>query len=181
MSAFKNLKSLAIDTRADELDFLKKLPFLEELYIEAWSSDNTVDFLCFSHLEHLKKLCVSGGDISDIKLKNLDGLTALKTLEHLTLHEFGSVDLRPLRSMPWLKRLFCGYANEVFDIDAIASLVNLESLELVSVEMDDLSFLDALPDSIEIVLSALKVKQGIDRGKLSRFLAGDFDCIDSLY
>ena len=179
--AFENLDYLTINTRADELDFLKKLPLLEELNLETWGGNNMVDFNHFSHLEHLRELCVSGGDISDIDYKNLDGLVKLKKLEGLTLHEFGSVDLRPLRRMPWLKGLCCGYANEVYDIDAIAELCNLEALTLIDVEMDNLDFLDKFPDSLIIELCGLRVKQGIDRSKLSRFTEGDFYEIEDLY
>ena len=181
LSAFKNLDRLVINTRADELDFLKELPLLEELNLETWGGDNTVDFNCFSHLAHLRELFVSGGDVSSIDYKNLEGLTGLKNLETLTLHEFGTVDLRPLRKMPWLKGLYCGYANEVYDIDDIAELCYLEGLTLIDVEIDNLDFLDKFPDSLIIELCGLRVKQGVDYNKLSRFTESDFDEIDDLY
>jgi Leucine-rich repeat (LRR) protein len=179
--SFKNLACLVIDTRADELDFLKSLPLLEELNLETWGGNNIVDFRVFSCLPHLKTLVVSGGVFSDIGFKNLEGLIALKNLENLTLHEFGSVDLRPLRQMSWLKKLFCGYANKVYDIDALASLCNLKSLELVDIEMDSLDFLDAFPDDIILELCSLRVNNGIDYSRLSRFVNGDFDEIESSY
>ena len=182
LSAFKNLDYLTINTRADELDFLKALPLLEELNLETWGGNNMVDFNRFSHLEHLRVLCVSGGDISDIDYKNLEGLVNLKKLEGLTIHEFGSVDLHPLRSMPWLKGLYCGYANEVFDIEAIATLSNLEALTLIDVKMDNLDFLDNFPDSLVIELCGLKMKTDVDYNKLSRFIEGEFDELeDSQY
>ena len=181
LSAFKNLDYLMINTRADELDFLKALPLLEELNLETWGGNNTVDFNHFSHLAHLRELLVSGGDVSSIDYKNLEGLAALKKLECLTLHEFGTVDLRPLRSMPWLKGLYCGYANEVYDIEAIAALSNLESLTLIGIEMESLEFLDSFPDSLIIGLYELRVKKGIDHSKLSRFVEGDFEEIEDLY
>ena len=181
LSAFKNLDWLTINTRADELDFLKALPLLEELNLETWGGNNTVDFNHFSHLAHLRELFVSGGDVSSIDYKNLEGLTKLEKLESLTLHEFGTVDLRPLRSMPWLKGLYCGYANEVFDIEAIATLSNLEALTLIDVEMDNLEFLDSFPDSLVIELCGLRVKKGIDHSKLARFVEGEFEEIEDLY
>ena len=181
LSAFKNLDWLSINTRAEELNFLKDLPLLEELNFEICSGNNEVDFNCFSYLTHLRTLFVSGGDLSSIDYKNLEGLTALQKLENLALHEFGSVDLRPLRSIPWLKALFCGYANEVMDIEAIASLPNLEGLTLIDVEMDNLDFLDSFPDSLAIELCGLRVKKGIDRSKLSRFVKGDFEEIENSY
>lgn len=181
LSAFKNLDCLTINTRANELGFLKNLPLLEELSLETWGGNNSVDFHCFSHLVHLRELFVSGGTVSSIDYKNLEGLAGLKNLERLALHEFGAVDLRPLRRMPWLKELFCGYAKEVYDIDAIAELCNLEALTLIDVEMDNLGFLDKFPDSLIIELCGLRVKQGIDRSKLSRFTEGDFDEVEDLY
>ena len=181
LSAFKNLDWLTINTRADELDFLKALPLLEELNLETWGGNNSVDFNHFSHLAQLRELFVSGGDVSSIDYKNLEGLTKLEKLESLTLHEFGTVDLRPLRSMPWLKGLYCGYANEVFDIGAIATLSNLEALTLIAVEMDNLEFLDSFPDSLVIELCGLRVKKGIDHSKLARFVEGKFEEIEDLY
>ena len=124
LSAFKNLSCLTINTRADELDFLKALPLLVELNLEAFGGNNIVDFNHFSHLAHLRALFVSGGDVSSIDYKNLEGLTKLKRLESLVLHEFGSVDLYSLRNLPWLKRLYCGCANKVINIEAIATLPN---------------------------------------------------------
>ena len=181
LSAFKNLDWLSINTRSDELGFLKELPLLEELYLETWGDNNTVDFNHFSHLTHLRDLSVSGGDISSIEYKNLDGLIALKKLESLTLHEFGSVDLRPLRSMPWLKGFYCGYANEIHDINAIGALPNLEALTLIDVEMDNLDFLDSFPDSLVVGLCKLRVKKGMDHSKLARFVEGEFEAIEDLY
>ena len=119
--------------------------------------------------------------MSSIDYKNLEGLVGLNNLESLTLHEFGTVDLRPLRRMPWLKGVYCGYANEVYDIDAIAELCSLEALTLIDVEMDNLDFLDKFPESLVIGLCGLRVKQGIDRSKLSRFTEGDFDEIEDLF
>ena len=119
--------------------------------------------------------------MSSIDYKILEGLAGLKRLESLTLHEFGTVDLHPLRKMPWLKGLYCGYANEVYDIYAIAELCNLEGLTLIDVEMDNLDFLDKFPDSLIIELCGLRVKKGIDHSKLSRFTEGDFDEIEDLY
>ena len=180
LSAFKNLDWLTINTRAVELEFLNELPLLEELNLEI-QDDNTVDFNCFSRLSHLRELVVSGGDVSSVDYNNLEGLVELKNLESLTLHEFGTVDLRPLRRMPWLKCLYCGYANDVRDIDAIATLCNLEVLTLIGVEMDNLDFLDKFPDSLYIGLSEIRVKQGIDQSKLSRFTEGEFEEIEALF
>ena len=175
LSAFKNIDWLTIKTRADELDFLKELPLIEELNLEICGVNNTADFNHFSHLVYLRELTVSGDDVSSIDYKNLEGLIGLKNLDCLTLRKFGTVDLRPLRSMPWIKGLDCGYGKEVIDIDAIATLRDLEALTLIDVEMDNLNFLDNFSDSLIVGLYRIRVKQGIDCSKLSRFTEGDFD------
>ena len=180
LSAFKNLTQLSISMNTNKLDFLREFPLLEELTLEMLSSDGYVDFMHFSCLPHLEELIVSGGDLSDIDYKNLEGLIDLKKLESLLLHEFGTVDLRPLRRMPWLKNLYCGYANAVYDIDAIASLPDLEALTLVDVKMENLDFLDAFPDTLTLKLSWIQVKNGINYDKLSRFVAGDFNDIEDI-
>lgn len=181
LSAFKNVDTLYINTRAEELDFLKSLPLLEELNLEIWSSNGFLDFNYFSCLKYLKDLAISGGDVSDIRLKNLEALETLENLEYLSLHEFGTVDLRPLRKMPWLKGLFCAYADEVYDIEAISTLVNLEDLILIDVEMESLDFLDVFPDSLSVELCGIKVRTGIDYEKLARFSEGNFEDIENPY
>lgn len=105
-------------------------------------------------------------------------LTELKQLVEITFHEFGSVDLQFLRDMPQIKTFFCGWADHVEHIEAIESLTHLESLTLISVEMDDLVFLDTLPEDMEIELCALKVRDGIPMEKLGRFPNHDYDEID---
>ena len=181
LSSCMNLCSLAINTRADELGFLKYLPLLEELNLETWGGRNEVDFNCFSHLRQLRMLTVSGGDVSSIDYRALDGLRGLTLLETLTLHEFGSVDLSPLRDIPWIESFFCGYADKVLDIGALSAISNLKKLTIIDVEMESLDFLDVFPDSLEIELCALKVKNGIDYNKLSRFVSGDFEEIECPY
>ncbi len=181
LKAFKNLVSLDINTRADELNFLNFLPLLEVLYLETWSTDNYVDFNCFSNLKSLRTLTVSGGLYSDIQFRNLEGLKTLKNLKSLTLHEFGDVDLSPLREMPWLEDFCCCYGCCVENVSAISSIVNLKGLSLIDFEVDNLEFLDAFSDELVVELSAMRVKQGIDYSKLSRFTKGDFDDIESIY
>ena len=178
LTKFKKLKKLFINTRADELGFLRELPLIDELSLETWSDENVVDFNSFSHLTDLEDLFVSGGDISNIDFINLDGICDLPKLNRLSLHEFGTVDLGFLRKMPQLENFMCGWANSVKDIDAIGAHSGLKSLYLVALYLDDLDFLDNLADDIEIELSSLSVKKGIDYGKLARFKNGDFDDID---
>ena len=129
----------------------------------------------------LKNLVVSGGDVSGINYKNLDGIAELKSLENLTLHEFGAVDLHPLRRMTWLKCFYCGYAKEVNDIEAVASFEDPKQITLIDLDIDSLDFLDAFPDNTVLELALLRVKKGIDRKKLLRFTNGDFGDIEFPY
>ena len=94
------------------------------------------------------------------------------------LRAFCNKDLGFLRKMPQLENFMCGWANSVKDIDAIGAHSGLKSLYLVALYLDNLDFLDNLSDDIEVELSSLSVKQGIDYGKLARFKNGDFDDID---
>ena len=55
-------------------------------------------------MKDLESLTVSGGDISDISYVNLDAIVDLQKLTYLELHEFGAVDLRPLKRMKQLRK-----------------------------------------------------------------------------
>lgn len=172
LSLCENLESLAIDTCDENLDFLRPLTRLEKFDIVSFPHSNFFDF---SHLEHLKKLNmlrVSGGDVSDIDFFNVDALTSLPNLKELHFHEFGGVDLSPLRQMKQLEFFFCGFADEVRNIDALKDLTNLSHLELIDIEVDNLDFLDNFPDDIEIEL-CLNVCGNADFTKLKRFTNSD--------
>lgn len=168
LSLCKNLEHLAMDTCDEKLDFLKPLTKLESFDIVSFPHNNCFDFSNLEHLKNLSVLRVSGGDISDMELVNTDALLNLPNLKELHFHEFGSVDLSPLRQMEQLEFFFCGYADEVRNIDALKYLTNLNHLELIDIEVDNLNFLDNFPDDIEIELS-LNIKNDVDWEKLKRF------------
>ena len=169
LKKFVNLEWLAIEIGNVDLSFLRAFSKLKMLDLVYWDSSNKLDFGVFASLIDLEWLFVSGGDISSIDLIDLDALTGLKKLKTLHLHEFGSVDLSFLEQMPWIEDFFCGYANEVINIDSIGKLLNLKSLDLVDVEMDNLDFLDRLPDEMELDLCGDEVHAGVDVEKLNRF------------
>ena len=127
----------------------------------------------FSELRELETLFVSGGDVSDIDYVNLGSLTKLKKLKELQLHEFGTVDLAFLEQMPWLEEFFCGWANKVRNIDSIGKLQNLKALDLTDVEMDNLDFLDHLPDEMSLTLCGDIVHSNVNMEKLNRFSESD--------
>ena len=170
-----SLKNLAINIGTSDLSFLSAFSLLESLDLEIWNYKNSVDFRYFTYLQNLKSLTVSGGVISSMELLNTDALTALEKLVSLTLHEFGSVDLSFLEKMSWLKRFYCGYANEVNNAAAIGKQINLQELTLIDIQIDDLAFLDNLPDSMIIDLDGIKVDNGFDPEKLRRFRKADFE------
>ncbi|MBR5769874.1 MAG: hypothetical protein IKX98_07195 [Clostridia bacterium] len=163
----KALKTLHINIGMIGLDFLSSLPMLEDLYLVYWG--RAVDFRSFSCLHKLKSLFVSGGDYSSIPFVETDSLTTMKNLSSLTFHEFGAVDLSFLEYMPWLEEFFCGWANEVSNISSIGRLVHLKSLSLMDIRLDNLDFLDNLPDTVELDWSVKIAKDGYAPEKLHRF------------
>lgn len=174
----EKLELLYINIGADRLAFLKRMVNLDKLVLETW---NTVDFNYFSSLRNIRTLVVSGGDVSSIDFKNLEALEQLEHLEDLTLHEFGSADLRPLKKLPNLKNLYIGYANKLYNIDAISSLKCLETLSLISIDIDNFDFLDGLSADTVLLFDSLNVESDIDIEKFSRFEKCDYEDIGRIY
>ena len=167
--AFRNLRILGINAGAWALPSISCLSRLEELYLTGGNDGNGVDFRSFLPLARLKNLTVSGGLYSSMNLCNLEALAELKNLTNLWLHEFGKVDLKPLEKMDSLEHLFCGYADSVENVEVIGKLVHLKSLELVDFEVDNLEFLDTLPDAVCLELGGMSIHKDYDLSKLSRF------------
>lgn len=175
---FRNLEELFLGIYDADLSFLGRFIKLKDLSLEYGNHDDILDFNVFKNLTNLEGLFVSGGDVSGMDLVNLELLKSHKKLKKLWLHEFGTVNLEFLKDMPWLEDFFCGYADEVFNVDNIGCLVNLKSLELVDFEVDNLSFLDSLPDTMSLSLCALGVLEGFgecEMEKLKRFKKLDVD------
>lgn len=175
LTEFCNLKRLDIEASGKVLLAIAKLPRLEELAIIGGSIGNEVDFRVFRSLNKLKELTVSGGDYSSMNLCHLEALIELKNLTHLCLHEFGKVDLKPLEEMTWLKYLFCGYAISVENVEVISKLIHLERLELVDFEVENLNFLECLPETTEIKILGMEIKQKYDLTRLERFKVRDIN------
>lgn len=168
LSLFKNLEFLAMDTCDENLDFLKSLTKLQELDIVSFPHSNRFDFLKIKHLKNLTYLRVSGGDVSDINFINIDALAYLPKLKELHFHEFGTVDFSCFKPMPQLEHFFCGYANEIKNIEDISNLSNLKSIELIAIYVDNIAFLDCFPDDITGELSLI-FKNNVNLEKLKRF------------
>ncbi len=162
-----NLWTLDINVGGD-LSFLSALPKLESLCLTTWET-GAIDLRSFSVLHDLYYLMISGGDLSRVDYLHPEGLTTLKKLETLKLHEFGRIDLSFLVKMPWLLHFFCGWPKEVVNVDSIGSLYHLQSLELVDMEIDSFDFLDSLPYGMELTLMDIRSHKPLKREKTRRF------------
>ena len=167
LCAFKNLDWLSINVGFEDLSFLKELPKLEELSMEFYRHNFNCSYL--TPLKNLRTLFVSGGDISDFEFHNFEELTKLPHLEDLSLHEFGTVNLTALRQMPYLKDFFCGYANKVYNTEAISYLVNLGGLTLIDVTLPNIDFLRTLPSTMVLHLCSVNILENVDFKELERF------------
>ena len=176
LCVFKNLEVLSINVGFENLSFLQGLPKLEELSMEFYRHNFDCAYLV--PLQNLRTLFVSGGDISDFEFHNFEELTKLPLLEDLSLHEFGTVNLAALRQMPYLKEFFCGYANDVYNIEAISYLVNLEALTLIDVTMPNLNFMRTLPDKMVLELCGVNILENVDFTELNRFQEYDLSEIE---
>ena len=165
----KNLRQLDLNNYTEVFDFLDSFPLLEELCIETHGKGYRVDFNIFSNLHNLKKLWVSGGSRSNMDLLHLNALIPLKDLRFLSLHEFGSVDLLFLVEMPWIEEFECRYGSEVANIESIKELKKLSYLCIEGIEINDLNFLNSLPDSLILEMCGVEVHEGINPDKLRRF------------
>lgn len=73
-------------------------------------------------------------------------LAALPTARQLDLSEQNAADLRPLLDAPALEELEIDAYEGVLDLETLSRLRHLRSLSMVSVWVEDLSFLEDLPD-----------------------------------
>ena len=175
-SAFKNLTYLEINVGFEDLSFLDNLQNLADLSIEFYRDNFDCAYLL--PLKKLENVFISGGDISDFKFHNFEALTKLPNLKDIGLHEFGTVDLSPLKDMPHLKEFFCGWADKVYNIEAISNLVNLELLRLIDVTIPNLDFMRSLPDEMSLELCGINILADVDLEELRRFKECDLDEIE---
>lgn len=170
---FSNLKILSIEKGEKDADLWNHFPELEDLYWCCWG--DAIDFNVFASMKNLTSLCVSGGDYSDIEYKNLEALNELKKLSYLELHEFGQADIAPLGKMTWLKSFALRYSSQVKNIDAIGTMSFLDSLSLDGLYVEDLDFLDSLPDTIQLEMCGIEIygSKDVDVKKWLRFANRD--------
>lgn len=170
---FTNLKRLGINLGKQSSFFWDHFQKMEDLYWCCWGDE--IDFTSFSNMRHLRWLCVSGGDYSDIAFKKLEALIPLQNLTYLQLHEFGPVDLGPLEKMQQLTSFELRYSDNVKGIDAIGKMSWLKELVLDGLYVENLDFLDALPNNVDLEMSGIKVcgQEKIDVEKWKRFKKHD--------
>ena len=177
LSAFKNLTYLEINVGFEDLSFLDNLQNLADLSIDFYR-DN-FDFAYLLPLKKLEIVFISGGDMSGFKFHNFEALTKLPNLKDIGLHEFGTVDLSALKDMPHLKAFFCGWADKVYNIEAISNLVNLELLRLIDVTIPNLDFMRSLPNEMALELCGVNILADVDLEELQRFKECDLDEIET--
>lgn len=170
LSLFKKLRKLDVIMWHSTPEFWHSFPHMEELDV---CVGHDFDFASFQNMKELSYLFVSGGDYSNVDYLNLDALLPLKKLQELQMHEFGSVDLLPLASMPQLRELGVHYADKVHNIDIIGSLYWLEELRLTGLDVESLDFLDQLPDHVRLDMCGIHVYGGVDPQKWKRFAEHD--------
>ena len=171
MCRFENLESLYINFGYKDISFLSSLKKLRLLNLESYCS--TFDFKYLSELKGLNELFISGGDYSGMRLDNLEAISGIDGLEYLGLHEFGYVDLRPLKKMPQLKDFLCGWADEVINYDSIGDLKSLKTLTLIDLKLDDIDFLRNMPVDMSLELCGINFTKEIDIGIFDRFSKKD--------
>lgn len=176
LCSFKNLDWLSINVGFEDLSFLKELPKLEELSMEFYRHNFDCSYLV--PLQNLRTIFISGGDLSDFDFHNFEELTKLPHLEDISLHEFGTVNLAALRQMPYLKGFYCGWGNEVYNIEAISSLVNLEGLTLIDITLPNIDFIRPLPSTIVLDLCGVNFLENVDFKELDRFEECELDEIE---
>ncbi len=164
---FKNLECLYINFSFEDISFLSSLKKLSNLNLESYCS--IFDFKYLSELKELKELFVSGGDYSDMRMVNLDAISDINGLEYLGLHEFGYVDLLPLKKMQQLKDFLCGWADKVDNYDLIGELKNLKELMLIDLQIDSIEFLKKLPIDMSLELCGINFTKEIDISIFDRF------------
>ena len=155
---FKNLKKLEIEsTKITDISVLSSLTNLEELYIygsyqikdysRSTSKRNIKDLTTISKLTNLKKLALSGYNISTIS-----SLSTLTKLTELDLMDNRIKDIAPISKLANLQTLHLDF-NEISDISILSKLSNLKDLSLGGNKIDDLTALIGLKKLENFVLS----------------------------
>ena len=158
------VKELCVDTSEKPL-FLKNMPDLEDLDIK-YFGDGEIDCNHFTHLEHLKALCIAGEMMQTIPVINTDSLAKLSSLKELTLFDLKDVDLGFLEQMTQLESFSCEFINGIKNVEAIGFLKELKYLSLVDFDVEDIEFLKPVDNEVELDICSLWFPEGFDESKL---------------
>lgn len=176
LSAFKNLTYLEINVGFEDLSFLENLTNLTHLNLDFYRFNFDTRYLL--PLKKLEILFISGGDLSDFVFHNFERIAELPNLNDIGLHEFGTVDLAVLKDMPNVKSFFCGWADKVYNIEAISNLVHLEHLRLIDITIPNLDFMRPLQNEMALELCGISILDSVDLEELRRFKECDLDEIE---
>lgn len=155
LSFFTNLESLSIN--------LDSRICFKSIWDLGWTyCGRDIDFGVFANMKKLKRLSVYGGDDYAIPFKNLDSLIPITSLEYLQLYDFGPGDLSALSKMSQLKALALYNNRRLLNVSAIGDMTWLNELVLEELYVEDLEFLDYLPDSVSIKISCVQLSENAD-------------------
>ncbi|MHB8962809.1 MAG: leucine-rich repeat domain-containing protein [Saccharofermentanales bacterium] len=147
-----NIKELELyDNGLSNINDLQWFKSLEELYIyNAGEGDaNELSDICvLGSLKKLKHLM-----LSEVSLRELNGLQYLENLEYLDLSVNDISDIKELKNLRKLTYLDLG-VNKIKDISPLSNLINLIHLTLTANEISDISPLKNLTNLKELGLSS---------------------------
>jgi protein phosphatase 1 regulatory subunit 7 len=173
-----NVKSLSLDclTRAQNVDELKQLKFLEKVGIGIFELDS-LDILSYDNLKKVNRLSILDtkskalnleflsdyNNLIDLQIaghtKNINAIANLKQLDTLTLHSIRKVPLSFINSLKSLKtlRIILGGRDNINEIEEN----NIENLELIWIRgLNDLSALKSFKHLKELrIQDEIKLKE----------------------
>lgn len=167
MSAFENIVILDIIVENGNMPFLEKMKKLYSLDVECIGKDFDCYFISLA--KNLDTLTITGSDEHFFNLYNVDVLSDLKKLQYLTFRKIDTLDLEVFNKMPQLKIFDCGYVKKFLNIKSISSLRKLQVLNLISVSVNNVDFVDGLSDKLWLYLSDVEIKDMIDINMFKRF------------
>lgn len=187
LAHFATLERLRIDGATKEsIAPLASLSALRFLAVEGWKGMRELGRL--EGLEHLELNEVSVSSLSGFRgwrnvrklwlsgrrLRSLEGIETMRSLEDLGLAVTGVSDLRPLAAAQELRRLVLVHPDRVTDFAAIGALRRLRSLEIRfggtrTMKLSDISFLRGLDELRELAVEGALVPEdqlaALGRGK----------------